>query len=131
MRVLGSLLLRPGTIFLFIMIGLLGLGMYSWANTSLGQTKQKSLQNQNDAIACSGLSIQKIKLNSNQTYAEVFFKVNRDAEKVHANFQGDENATRTLSSVETGSLEKMSANVSNFSKVSLKTETCEQVFVYE
>ena len=127
----GSLLLRPGTIVLFIFIGLIGLGMYSWANTSLGNTGERSLESQSNTISCSGFDIERVELNSNESYAEIFFKANKDARSVSINFEGDSNVTKTIESVDKGSLQKIGANISNFSEVSLKASSCDQVFVYE
>lgn len=127
----GSLLLRPGTIFLFVLILLMGLGMYTWANTSIGNTGERSLENQNDAISCSGLEISREELNVGPNQTEIFFKANKNLEKVKVEFRGSENVNVTLKSVTKGSLQKASANISNFTSVSLKAQSCSPVFRYE
>lgn len=127
----GSLLLRPGTIFLFILIALMGLGLYTWANTEIGSTRESSLENQDNAITCSGLSISREDLNSYSNSTEIFFKSNKDLERVNVKFRGSENVNVTIGPLERGELRQASANISNFSSVSLKAASCDQIFRYE
>lgn len=124
----GSLLFRPGTIFLFVMIALMGFGMYTWANTSIGKTSEQSIQSQNNAIECSGLEITEEGIKTTQNQTKVFFEVNRDVEQVDLNFEGEINVNKSVEDVERGEIRTVAANISNMSSVSLKTPRCDQVF---
>jgi len=53
----GAALLKPGTLLLFVFMAAFGFGVYSWASTSLIETREDSLNDQNNAIECSTLEI--------------------------------------------------------------------------
>ena len=123
--------LRPGTILLFVFIALFGFGMYNWATTNLSDTRESSLEDQNNAIACSGLEIYEQGIQTSEDRVTLFFEVNRDVERVDLNFEGEKNITRTVRLVQKGRIQSSTVNMSNFSSVSLKTRECSRVFQFE
>jgi len=123
--------LRPGTVLLFVFIALFGFGMYNWAITNIGETRENSIENQNNAIACSGLEIANQGIQRSEDQVTLFFESNRDVERLDLNFEGERNVTRTVRLVQKGKIESATANMSNFSSVSLKTRECSRVFEFE
>lgn len=123
--------LRPGTILLFVFIALFGFGMYNWAITNISDTRESSLKNQANAIECSGLEIYEQGIQTSEDRVTLFFEVNRDVEQVDLNFEGEKNVTRTVRLVQKGRIQSATANMSNFSSVSLKTRECSRVFRFE
>lgn len=127
----GSLLFKPGTILLFVLIAALGFGMYAWASENIGETKERSLDNQDSAIACSHLRISKEDMQVSENQVKLFFKSNNDLEEVNVNFEGRRNVSKTVGTLESGQLRRVTANVSDFSSVSLKTPECSRVFRFK
>jgi hypothetical protein len=127
----GSMLLRPGTIFLFVLIAALGIGMYSWAETTIGQTRKDSIDNQNNAIGCSTLEISKADIQISRNQTKLFFEVNKDVEKVKLDFEGEKSVSKTVEPVEKSKIETVAVNISNFSSVSAETPKCNRVFRFK
>lgn len=123
--------LRPGTILLFVFIALFGFGMYNWTITNLSETRESSLEDQSNAIACSGLEINEQGIQTSEDRVTLFFEVNKDVDEVDLNFEGEKNITRTVRLVQKGKIQSSTVNMSNFSSVSLKTRECSRVFEFE
>lgn len=131
MAKIGSMLFKPGTVFLFVLIAVFGFGVYSWADANIGKTRETSLEDQQNAIVCSNLAISNEGIRTTQNQAEIFFKANQDVKRVNLNFRGDSNVSDAVESVEAGEIRNSAVNISNFSSVSLKASGCSRIFRFE
>ncbi len=127
----GELLLKPGTLIIFVFIGLLGLGMYFWVNSSLDDTREDSFEDQSDAITCSNIKISNEGIQTSGDRITVFFESNTDLERVDLNFEGDRNVSKTVNVVEANRIYSSTANMSDYSKILLKTPDCSRIFRFE
>lgn len=127
----GTIPFKPGTIFLFVLIAALGYGMFTWADTNIGEANKTSLESQKDAIVCSNIKISNEGVQESQNQTTLFFSANRDLDRLNLDFEGKKNVTKTLKSVERDKLESTTVNISDFSSVSLKVPDCERVFRFE
>jgi len=82
----GAALLKPGTLLLFVFMAAFGFGVYSWASTSLIETREDSLNDQNNAIECSTLEISNAGIQTTENGVKLFFESNKDLEHVNVNF---------------------------------------------
>lgn len=127
----GALLLRPGTLVLFVFIAAFGFGVYSWASSSLNETREDSLEGQTDAIVCSNLEISEEGLQVSEEQVTLFFEVNRDVERVDLSFEGNETFTKTIRLVQKDRIQSATVELSDFSSVSLRIPDCSRIFEFE
>jgi hypothetical protein len=127
----GALLLRPGTLVLFVFIAAFGFGVYSWASSSLNETREDSLEGQTDAIVCSNLEISEEGLQVSEEQVTLFFEVNRDVERVDLSFEGNETITKTIRLVQKDRIQSATVELSDFSSVSLRIPDCSRIFEFE
>jgi hypothetical protein len=127
----GALLLRPGTLVLFVFIAAFGFGVYSWASSSLNETREESLEGQTDAIVCSNLEISEEGLQVSEEQVTLFFEVNRDVERVDLSFEGNETITKTIRLVQKDRIQSATVELSDFSSVSLRIPDCSRIFEFE
>lgn len=126
-----ELLVKPGTIFLAVMILAVGYGLLHWAGGTIKNTSKKSMKQQDKSFHCSGIYIKMANLNVTDSQVKAYFMVNRDVRKVYLNFEGNRNVTREVDYPGANSLEKVSVQLKDFKKVSMRAPPCEQVFEYE
>lgn len=127
----AELLLKPGTLIIFVFIGILGLGLYLWATSGLNDTRESSLQDQNKAIVCSNIEVSNSGIQNSGNKVTVFFKSNTDLESISLNFEGETNVTKTVESIEANKIHSATANMSDYSEILLKTPDCSRVFRFE
>lgn len=127
----GSTFLKPGTLLLFVFMAAFGYGMFNWATTNLAETRDNSMSQQSNAIECSNLEITEQGLRTSDNRVTLFFKVNRDVERVDLNFEGERNVTRTVRLVQEGRIQSSTANLSDFDNVVLKTPDCSRIFEFK
>ena len=126
----GAAFLRPGTLLMFFIIAAFGFGMYNWASSNLTETRSDSLDSQSSALVCSNLEISNAGLYESDGHVDLYFETNSDVEEVNIDFQGDRTVTRTVRLVQENRIESVSANVSEFSSVSLTVPDCSRVFQF-
>lgn len=118
------LLVKPGTIFMFLLIAVFGFGIFNWASDSINTTGEKSLKQQDDAFRCSALSIDLAGLNQRQSNVTAFFTVNQDVEEVRVNFEGEKNLTAIVDYGGANSLTNVTAPLETVETVSFKVDGC-------
>ncbi len=122
-------LVKPGTVFMFVLMLVFGVGMYTWASSHLEDTGRSSMKEGREAIECSTLDIDIEEFDINETHTRVFFQPNTDVENVYVRFRGgEENVTKVEKSVSAGNIVRSTAPFTDFETVSVKADSCERIF---
>ena len=127
----GAVPFKPGTVFLLVLIAVLGYGMFIWADANVGKANKTSLEDQKNAIVCSNIEVSNEGIQESQNQTTLFFSTNMDVEKLNFEFNGTKIVTKTLESVERDQLESVSVNITEFSSVSAKVPDCGRDFRFQ
>ncbi len=127
----NTMLIKPGTLFIFLIIGGLVFAMYTWADDTLERSKNQSLEDQRKAIQCSNVEVRFIDRQFNGTHTTIFVQVNHPVRALLVNFYSrDRNVSRVVNRPEQNSLLRVEAPVGTSSDVEALTAGCERVFNY-
>lgn len=126
-----SLLVKPGTVFMFILILVMGIGVFHWASGTIKESSKNSMDKQDDAFKCSGINVELANLRTSNNTVNAFFIVNRDVDRVYVNFEGDRNVTREVEYGGQNSLSNVSVTLEGFEEVSFRAPPCEQRFIFK
>lgn len=121
-------LIKPGSVFLILVICGTLYGMFVWAESSFMESGRESIDKQEEVIGCSNLNVRFIDRNSNETHQTVFVQVSRDVEALSITFHGKQNKTKVIQDLNSNSVRSVSAKLDRADKVQAKVEGCDQVF---
>lgn len=129
MALTNELIIRPGTLFLFVLIAALGIGMFTWASDYMQTSGEQSLEEQRKAIDCSGLEINFRGNSTNETHTTFYIEVDQPVEAAVAEFSGEQNYTHTETDFRSGELRGFSAPFHDIKSLKVYVRNCERVFV--
>lgn len=124
----NELIIRPGTLFLFVLIAALGIGMFTWASDYMTQTGEQSLEEQRQAIDCSGLDVDFRGNSTNETHTTFYIEFDQPVEAAIAEFSGEINYTHTETDFRTGELRGFSAPFHDIDGLNVYVQNCDRVF---
>jgi len=125
---MGNFLIRPGTLLLILVIGLVLFGLFNWASDTFSQTEEQSLENQENAIRCSNLNIDIIEGSRNSTHEVVYIQANQPIDSLLVEFEGSGNHTELIENVEKSSIVEASAPMETVKRVRVRVSGCNRVF---
>jgi len=123
-----NFMIKPGTLFLFVLIAALGLAMFSWASSNFESAEKKSPDDQKDAVKCSTLDISVEELKTSNNSVKVFFSSSKDVDKIFVNFEGASNVTKSVSDIRSNSIRSVEAELKDFSSVRFNVPGCNAAF---
>ena len=121
-------LIKPGSVFLILVICGTLYGMFVWAESSFMESGRESIDKQDEVIGCSNLNVRFVDKNSNETHQTVFVQVSRDLEALSVTFHGEQNRTKVIEDIDSNSVRSVSAKLDQANKVEAKAKGCDKVF---
>lgn len=123
----GQLKFKPGTIILALFIAIAGYAIFTLVSGDMQSLNDKTLEDRQKTFDCSTLNIEFVDVREENNTLEVFFRPNRDLERVNVGFRGQDNSTRIIRDLRSSRLQNASAT-GNFSSVHIKASSCSQIF---
>ena len=122
----GVWFLRPGTLFLMMIMLVVGFGIVSWSSQDV--FGDEPLQRQEQTIACSNVNLKFLDHTSNATHETVYIQVNKPVDAVLVNFEGDRNVTQVVDYGSAQRIVQVSARLNNLSGIEARVSGCERLF---
>ncbi len=124
-----SLLVKPGTILLILMIAGVGIALFTWAAEGIRTTGEETIEQRDAAITCSTLDLNFVDRRQNETHYTVFIQLSQSAEAALVNFQSETmNVSKVVSEPEAGEVKQVSVPMTNVTDVSAYVRGCSRKF---
>lgn len=122
-------LIKPGSLLVLLVAGLIIWGMFGWFQQNLASTVNNTETQREDAVRCSSLSLAFRSVSSNSTHTTAMFEANQDLQGLYVEFAGDnQNVSRVTRNLQAGELGRVSAPLPEYRLVTAQVPDCDRVF---